>query len=72
MAGLHPNPHINCPIPTVTYESAIHIHRIPIISNPHEVRIAILRPQLSETYGIKKKPIIEPAYKSDYSIGRKY
>lgn len=49
MAGLHPKPHKNWPIPIVIDEPAIEIQSIPMISNPQEVRIASNLPKLSET-----------------------
>lgn len=48
------------------------MQRMPMMSKPHEVLMAILRPQLSETYGIKKKPMMDPAYKSDSRMGLRY
>lgn len=61
MAGLHPNPHINCPTPIIFGESASPTKAIPNTKIAHEIRIASRRPQLSAMYGITKKPINEPA-----------
>lgn len=71
MAGLHPNPASNCPSPIIFGESAKHIESIPNIKSPHDILIAILRPQLSATYGITKNPRNDPMYNNDVRMGRR-
>ena len=60
MAGLHPNPVTNCPIPMIYGERAKLIVKIPRTKSIQEISIVIFLPQLSAMKGITKKPMSEP------------